>query len=107
MVYFVHKTAPIEIQNLLLRAYEKSTRDFDFSRTLFNPPHTFPLELGFPGVDPVPGPAAGPLVEPRVHVGVGARLPPGRGVQSRAQRARARDALVAHDAVVTPPREIL
>ena len=59
-----------------------STRDLYSLRTSFNPPHTFPLELGFPGVDPVPGPAAGPLVEPRVHVSVGARLPPGRGVQS-------------------------
>ena len=90
----------LKIRNLLLKTLKKSTRDLDSS-------HTFPLELGFPRVDPVPGPAAGSLVEPRVHVGVGARLSPGRGVQSRAQRARARDALVAHYTVVTPPREIL
>ena len=72
----------LNIRNLLLKTYEKSTKDLDSSRTSFNPPHTFPLELGFPRVDPVPGPAAGSLVEPRVHVGVGARLSPDRGVQS-------------------------
>ena len=77
----INKTFCLKIIEHMMRY----PRDFDSSCTSFNPPdppHTFPLELGFPGVDPVPGPAAGPLVEPRVHVGVGARLPPGRGVQS-------------------------